>query len=380
MNTLFAQRFDIQRLELAGEAIPVADQVGVPGGATSAGAAFSVSDDGELVYRTGLLGVFSGQLSWFDRAGRPIGSVGAPADYRGVELAPDGRRIAEHPHDVVVGGDTWLFDLARGASSRFTFGGHSTAAIWSPDGTRIVFGSNRPASGAPPTDPLYGGTFNLYEKRADGTGDPTLLLDAVAAKQTPTWKQPTSWSPDGQLIVYEAFDPKTSWDIWALPLSGDRKPRPLVHSEFEELEGQISPDGRWLAYTSDESKQWEVYVRPLSEAAGKWQISTTGGRLARWRGDGKELFYISADRKLMAVDVGTRGSAFDVGIPKPLFDVHIAGTFFQVNPISFNAKTPSPYAVARDGQRFLIIADLAQQQATETPMTVVVNWPAGLKK
>lgn len=409
LNTLFAQRFDSQRLELAGDAIPVAEPVGVQLGNTAAGAALSVSDDGELVYRTGLLGSNISQLTWFDRAGRSIGLVGGPADYRAVELAPDGRRIAEHPHDLTIGGDTWLFDLVRGTSSRFTFGGHTTNAIWSPDGTRIVFGSNRPASGEAPADALYGGAFNLYEKRADNSGDPTLLLDAVAAKQTPTWKQPTSWSPDGQLIVYEAFDPKTSWDLWALPLSGDRpstrsassgstvssvepsassgrpelvegrKPRPLVHSEFQELEGQISPDGRWLAYTSDESKRWEVYVRPLSEAAGKWQISTTGGRFARWRGDGKELYYFSADRKLMAVDVGTSGSAFDVGIPKALFDVRVAGNFLQGNPISAQAKTPFPYAVARDGQRFLVIADTSQQQ-TETPMTVVMNWMAGLKK
>jgi dipeptidyl aminopeptidase/acylaminoacyl peptidase len=268
----------------------------------------------------------------------------------------------------------------RGTSSRFTFGGHSSAAIWSPDGSRIVFASNQSTPGAPPlADPIYGGTFNLYEKRADNSGEPTLLLDAVAANQSLTWKQPTSWASDGQLILYEAFDSKTTWDIWGLPMSGDRKPRPLAHSEFEEIEGQISPDGRWLAYTSDESKQWEVYVRPLSEAAGKWQISTTGGRFARWRGDGRELYYLSADRKVMAADVGTNGSAFDVGIPKALFDFRISNTFFQANPIFAQAKTPSPYAVDRAGQRFLIIADTSEQQA-DTPITVVVNWMAGLKK
>jgi Tol biopolymer transport system component len=380
LSTLFAQRFDVQRLELAGDAIPLAEQVAVAtGGSYIASAGFSVSDEGDLVYRTGIGAVFSSQLSWFDRAGKPLGSVAQPSDYRAVELAPDDRRIAEHPHDVVVGGDTWLFDLVRGTSSRFTFGGHSTAAIWSPDGSRIVFGSNRPASGAAPAEPVYGGTFNLYEKRADNSGDATLLMDAVAVKQTPTWKQPTSWSPDGQLVVYEAFDPKTSWDLWALPLSGDRQPRPILHSEFQELEGQISPDGRWLAYTSDESKRWEVYVRPLSDATGKWLISSAGGRFARWRGDGKELFYLTSERKLMAVDVGTAGSAFDVGIPKVLFDVRIAETFFQATPIGAQAKTPSPYAVTRDGRRFLVITDTSSQQV-ETPMTVVVNWPAVLKR
>jgi dipeptidyl aminopeptidase/acylaminoacyl peptidase len=338
-----------------------------------------VSETGELVYRTGLPGVFSGQLSWFDRTGKAVGTVGEPGDYRGVELAPDGRRIAVHPHEQVGGGDTWLFDLTRGTSSRFTFGGHSTAAIWSPDGSRIAFGSNRPASGPALPDP-YGGTFNLYEKRADGTGDATLLLDAVAAGHTRSWKQPTSWSPDGQLLVYEAFDPKTSWDLWALPLSGDHKPRPLVHSEFQEIEGQISPDGRWLAYTSDESKRWQVYVRPLSESPGKWQVSTTsGGRLPRWRGDTKELFFLSEARKLMAVEVLTSGSALEVGVPRPLFDVRVVSNFFQATPISANAKTPFPYIVSRDGQRFLVTTDTSQQ-ATEPPITVVENWTAGLKK
>jgi Tol biopolymer transport system component len=377
-NTLFAQRFDLASSEIGGDAIPVGEQIGSAGGPTSAGAAFSVSETGELVYRTGLAGVFTSQLTWFDRAGKAVGSVGQPGDYRGVELAPDGRRLAGHLHENVGGGDTWLFDVTRGTSSRFTFGGHSTAAIWSPDGTRIAFGSNRPASGPTLPDP-YGGTFNLYEKQADGTGDATLLLDAVAAGQGQTWKQPTSWSPDGQLLVYEAFDPKTSWDLWALPLSGDRKPRPLVHSEFQEIEGQISPDGQWLAYTSDESKRWEVYVRPLSGNTGKWQVSTSGGRLPRWRGDTKELFFLTDARKLMAVEVRTSGSALEVGIPRLLFDVRIATVFFQVPPIATAAKTPFPYIVSRDGQRFLVTTDTSQQ-ATEPPITVVENWTAGLKK
>jgi serine/threonine protein kinase len=165
----------------------------------------------------------------------------------------------------------------------------------------------------------------------------------------------------------------------ALNHPGDRKPRPLVHSEFQELEGQISPDGQWLAYTSDESKRWEVYVRPLSGNTGKWQVSTGGGRLPRWRGDTKELFFLTDARKLMAVEVRTSGSALEVGIPRPLFDVRIANVFFQAPPISANAKTPFPYVASRDGQRFLVTTDTSQQ-AVEPPITVVENWTAALKK
>jgi dipeptidyl aminopeptidase/acylaminoacyl peptidase len=377
-NALFAQRFDLARTELVGEPAVVGEQVPSGIGNVGAGSPFAVSETGELVYRSGAVNVYSTQLTWLDRSGKAIATVGQPGDYRSVELSPDGRRVAEHPHENVGGGDTWLLDLTRGTSARFTFGGHTTDAIWSPDGTRLAFGSNRPASGETISDP-YAGTFNMYEKRADLTGDATVLLDSTATGHPPTWKQPTSWSPDGRFLVYETYDPKTTWDLWMLPLTGDRKPRPLLRSDFEELEGQISPDGRWLAYTSDESKRWQVNVVPLSGGTGKWQISTDGGRLPRWRGDGKELYFLTDARKLMAVDVRTSGSALEVGIPHPLFDVQIPATFFQPTPIAQTAKTPWPYAVSRDGQRFLVAVDRSQQRA-EQPITVVENWTAALKK
>ena len=376
-GTLFAQPFDVDRLKLSGEAAPVAERVGF--NSQNGNAAYSVSDTGVLVYRTGTGNVNTSQLTWFDRTGKTLSTVGAPADYRGIELAPDARRVAVHPHELVGGGDIWLRDLARETTTRLTFGAHNTSPVWSPDGTRIAFGSNRPPSGQASTDP-YGGSFNLYEKRADGTGDVTVLFDSVASKLPTIWMQPTSWSPDGQLLVFERIDPITSYDIWVLPLAGDRKPRPLLQSEFQELEGQISPDGRWLAYSSNETRRLEVYVRPLAESAGKWQISTTGGSYPRWRHDGKELFYLSADRKLMAVQATSAGPAIEAGIPHALFDLHVAGTFVSGAGAAPNASTPYPYAVTADGQRFLVSVDVLQQQAADTPLTVVVNWMKGLKK
>lgn len=378
-GTLFGQPFDAGKLKVSGEAIPIADSIG--SNASVAGAGYSASENGALMYVRGAGGGANqnpSQLTWFDRNGKPAGSIGSVADYRGIELSPDEQRLAEHPHEAVGGGDLWLRDLSRETTTRLTFGAHNTSPVWSPDGAGIAFGSNRPASGPPPADG-YSGIFNLFEKRADGTGDMTVLLDSVAAKLPPGWKQPTSWSPDGQLIVFELLDPKTSYDIWAVPLNGDRKPRPLLQTEFQELEGQISPDGRWLAYASNETRRLEIYVRPLSASAGKWQISTGGGSYPRWRRDGKELFYLSRDRKLMAVPINSSGAAIEAGIPHALFAVRLAGVFNSGNGFAGNANSPYPYVVTRDGQRFLVSVDTSQQ-ASETPLTVVVNWMAGLRK
>ena len=299
---------------------PVTDQGRVSAANNIGGAAFSVSTKGELVCPA--RSRQHQQAAHLVRSGPArIGVVGSPADYRGVELSPDGHRIAEHPHDLKIGGDTWLFDLVRGTSSRFTFGGHSSAAIWSPDGSRIVFASNQSTPGVPPlADPIYGGTFNLYEKRADNSGEPRLVLDAVAAKQSLTWKQPTSWAPDGQLILYEAFDPKTTWDIWGLPMSGDRRPRPLAHSEFEGR-GQ-SPCGRWLVHPT--SQAWRS--RPLSKRQASLRRKVCA--MARRR---KGALLPSADRKVMAAD-GAEWSAFRVGFRRPVRCPNL-GTFFQANPI-----------------------------------------------
>jgi Tol biopolymer transport system component len=376
-GTLLAQTFDAGRLKVSGDVVPIAESIG--SNAAAAGAGFAASESGVVVYALGATAVNANQLKWFDRSGKELGSIGTPADFRGIELSPDERRLAEHQHEAVGGGDLWMRDLARETTTRLTFGAHNSGPVWSPDGTRIAFGANPPPPGQQPLPDGYGGTFNLYEKRADGTGDATLLLDSATSKLPQGWKQPTSWSPDGQLLVFEMIDPKTSFDLWALPLTGDRTPRPLVRSEFQEAEGAISPDGRWLAYTSNETRRLEIYVRPLSGSAGKWQISTTGGAYPRWRHDGKELFFVSRDRKVTAVDVNASGSAIEFGRPRALFEVRLAPQFFTGNALNGNANAPWPYVVTRDGQRFLVSVDTSQP-ATEAPLTVVVNWQAALRK
>ena len=379
-GTLLAQPFDPGALKLSGEAVPVAEQIRYNTG--NGAGVFDVSSAGVLAYRAGNGGANSSHLTWFDRTGKKLGTVGNTADYRGVELAPDGRHVAFHPHDSLTGGDLWLFDLTRGTSTRFTYGGHNSTPIWSPDGTRIVFASNHPLSGSGPNG-AYDGTFDIFEKRSDNTGETIRLLDSAGSKLTSGWKQPVSWSPDGNTILFEVADPKTNYDLYALPLTRDRRPTILLQTVFNEFEAQISPDGRWFAYTSEESGRRQVYVQSLSGAPGKLQVSTEGGSFARWRRDGKELYYISADRKLMAVDVSGKGAAFQMGIPRALFEVRgLPGTFFlNVSGSSGNggAKAPIPYDVSADGQRFLLTVTEGSP-AAEDPLTVDSNWARTLAK
>lgn len=223
--------------------------------------------------------------------------------------------------------------------------------VWSPDGSRIVFASNR------------NGLTDLYQKAASGTGSDELLLKSSDPKF------PTDWSLDGRFILYENRDPKTKADLWVLPLEGDRQPFPLLQTEFNEQQARFSPNGKWVAYTSDESGTTQVYVQSFPASGNKWQVSTGGGDQPRWRRDGRELFYLAADGKLVAVEVKTDGT-FEAGVPKPLFELHsptVAGPF----AIS--------YAATADGQRFLVLRS-AVEQASTTPITVVVNWAAEVKQ
>jgi len=243
--------------------------------------------------------------------------------------------------------------VARGLRTRFTFDpADERGAVWQPGGRRIVFASNRK------------GHFDLYQKSSSGAGSEDLLLESKLDKF------PSSCSPDGRFLLYQTVDSKTRSDLWVLPLSGDRKPYPFLQTEFAELQGRFSADGKWVAYTSNESGTAQVYVRSFPDSGGKWQISTNGGAQPQWRHDGKELFWLSSDRKLMAVDVKSNGSTFDVGVPKALFELRIQ-----------TAGLPGPrnfYVAAADGQRFLV-ASVPEERFT-TPTTVVVNWTAGLKQ
>ncbi len=341
-QTLMAQPFDPERLQTSGEAVAVAEPVG----GTLQRSGFSVSGGGVLVYDS--IG-HNSELRWFDRGGKAQETVG-PADmYVNLDLAPDGHRVAAD-----FRGDIWLFDLARNVNSRLTSNpALDTVPHWSPDGKRIVFTSTR------------NGSWNLYQKLSSGEGEEEELIAKSAGVRLSC-----DWSPDGRFLLYaQTLDSKTGWDLWALPMEGERKPLAVLRTQFDEHWGRFSPDGKWIAYVSNETGRSEVFVRAFlaerPESAVKWPISNGGGELPRWRADGKELFYLGPDRQMMAVAVrlpAESSAAVETGVPQALFTTHAqVGNF-------------SSYAVAADGQRFLI--NQLTPQAGLGLATVTVNWNA----
>jgi Tol biopolymer transport system component/predicted Ser/Thr protein kinase len=350
-TTLMAQPFDAQRLMLAGEMFPIAEQIQTQPVNPPYGI-FSASDNGVLVYQTGTSPAGS-QLVWYDRTGMQVGVLGDAAQYSDVELSPDGKRASVSIMDRTgKGRDVWVYDVTRSLRTRFTFAGDEMASLWSRDGSRIVLSARRK------------GHLDLYQKASSGAGAEEVLLEDNQDKY------PLSWSPDGRYILYLGIRlgtaaSSTGYHLWILPLFGDRKPYPFLNTQFNENPGQFSPDGRWVAYFSDESGKNEVYVVPFPGPGGKWQVSTGGGQNPRWRQDSTEIFYVSPDNKLMAATVNGKGSSFEVGAIKPLFTTHPGG------PRDW-------YAVSPDGQRFLI--NTVPEQAAAAPLTVVLNWTAGLKK
>jgi Tol biopolymer transport system component len=352
-NTLMAQPFDAETAQASGDAVPIAESIYF---AFNNFAPITVSENGILVYSSGG-SVGTNRLVWFDRAGKLLGQVGAfGAGWP--SISPDEKFIG-FSRSTGFNSDIWLRDLARGTDTRFTFDvSQNNDPFWSPNGDRIVFRSVR------------GGSTGLYEKEASGSGQDRLLL--TNGKNL----IPDQWSRDGRFIVYSEFGMKTKWDLWVLPAGqgapGDQKPITFLQTEFNEFEGQLSPDSRWMAYTSDESGQREVYVRPFPASDGKWRISTLGGDQPRWRGDGKELLFVGTDGKMTAVTVkavtGTKPS-FEAGAPLPLFETRIVA-----NP----AIPVFEYDVTADGKRFLVDTNTAT--ASAPPLNVVVNWSAGLPK
>jgi serine/threonine protein kinase len=346
-TTLMAQPFDLRRLALTASAFPIAENIQTQGNFPPSGV-FSASENGVLVYQGG--GATANfQLVWFDRTGKQIGVLGEPAAYNSLELSPDGRQASVSiPDESGKGRDIWLYDVARGLRTRFTFDrANALASIWSPDGSRVVFNSGR------------NGHLDMYQKASSGAGVEEVLVEGSLDKY------PTSWSPDGRFILYDSIGGSTSLNLFVLPLFGDRKPFPFLQTQFNEVSGRFSPDDRWVVYSSNESGRYEVYVAPFPGPGGKWQISTAGGDWPRWRSDGNEIFYLAPGRGLMAAAVNGKGSSFEVGAVKPLFQTRATGL-------------EDRYAVSSDGQRFLI--NTAPEQAASAPITVVLNWAAELKK
>jgi len=347
-RTLMAQSFDANQLTLAGEPFPLAEQVGF--NAVLGNAAFSVSDNGTFTYLTGSIG--GGQPAIYSRDGKRMSSVGPPGEYFNLYLSPDEKRVAVAVSDPQTGArDVSLLDIANGTPTRFTFSlAEDFLPVWSPDGTRIVFSSDREGPG------------NLYLKSASGAGNEELLFKSNERK----W--PGDWSRDGRFIICTSRSPTTKDDLWVMPMTGDQKPFLYLQSSNDEDHPRFSPDGHFVAYTSDEHGRWEVYVQTFPASGGKWVVSANGGAQPRWRRDGKELFFIAPDRKLMAVDVKLEGSLFEAGVPKVLF---------QTNVPSY----PNPrnvYDVSADGQRFILVTP--PEETSSTPITVVANWTTDLKR
>jgi eukaryotic-like serine/threonine-protein kinase len=350
-GALLAQPFDARRLGVTGDAVTLAEGLG----SFLNFGFFSASTNGVLVYRAGTAEGY--QLTWYDRQGKILGTAGEPANlFFNVNLSPDGTHAAVSRLDA-QGLVIWSIAFSRGTSARFTFGSAGAQyPVWSPDGNRIIFASNRE------------GNFNLYQKLASGAKDEELLLKSNEDKY------PTSWSRDGRFLLYTTVGPQQKTDLWVLPLEGDKKPFRFVGPEFNQRVGHFSPDGRWVAYVSDESGRDEVYVRPFSSSpggasgSGKWLISKNGGTTPRWRGDGRELYYSGLDGKLMSVEVTTNPN-FEVGSPKILFQAPLVST----------AAAPfSAWDLTADGKRFLFAAPTAR--SAQAPFTVVLNWPFLLRK
>ncbi len=308
-GTLYSQPFDPVRLQLTGTPMPIAEKII----ATAGVAALSTSAAGSIVYRTGPSAA-QHQFVWFDRHGTPLEKIAGSDVGTGSTsaLSPDARRLAVTR--ISGTSDIWLLDISRGVPSRFTFDpAFDLAPAWSPDGRQIAFTSNRRGPSQ----------WGLYLKAVDGVKPEEILVEEG--------NSPTDWSPDGRFVLYEIgrgpLDPQR--DVWALPLERPRKPFPVLATRFNETGAQFSPDGKWIAYQSDASGQAEIYVQPFSVPARETQglpVTNGGGRVARWRRDGKELFYLAPDNRLMCVpiDLNAQTGKVDVGTPVPLFATHLA--------------------------------------------------------
>jgi hypothetical protein len=345
---LFAVPFDVNRLQVSGQPFPVLDAVRTSpnSGVTN----FMVSDTGALAYLPEDASAPEGSLVWVDGRDQ-VKALPPPARFYGsAQISPDGNRVAL---SIFSGNnsDIWVYDIRHGTLTRLTFDEHSIAPVWSPDGKKIAFTTTRQ------TGP------GILLKSADGSGAEEFVTSGNTLIEVPT-----SWSPDGKFLVYWTVGADTGRDIWVLPLSGERKPHPFLRTKFNEQQATFSPDGRWIAYTSDESGRYEVYVQPFPGPGGKWQISTDGGDMPVWARNGRQLFFASSSR-LMSVAVTTQ-PGFSASAPRfvahtpPALSTRLGNTRYDVSP---------------DGQRFLFVKASADS-GTPDEVRVVLNWTEELKR
>jgi eukaryotic-like serine/threonine-protein kinase len=346
-STLMAQPFDVEGAELAGDPVGIASAVG--SGMVPRWGWFSASSTGILSYVEGLSGEV--QLMWLDRAGERLATLGEPRAYRQISLSPDGSRVAV----VVIAGtglnDIWAIDVARGMTSRVTSGPHGASSpIWSPEGGELIYDGSR------------AGRMIFYRK------EPRASAVASVVRDTAERGTPEAWSPDGAILLYRTFGAENA--LWALDVEGTGEPELLLKSEFSFLGPQISPDARWLAYLSDESGRYEVFVEPFRRPGERVRVSRDGGGQPRWRGDGKELFYLSHDGRLMVAAVGEGASGAEVGMPEVLIPAEALRAVI-------GAPGDEDYAVTPDGQRFLFKTRVGQEEKQR--IHVVTNWTSLLE-
>ena len=347
-RVLVAQAFDAAKGTISGEAVPIAEDLLVLAGAALS--VFSTSTNGVLAYLTGKAEI-AASLEWRDREGKVLGMLGEPAVQRVAQLSPDARLVAAQMNDVAIGtNDLWIYDVARGLRTRFTFDpGEDTQPTWSPDGRSVYFASNAKGATA------------VYRKAIEGAGEVELVSSSEDSLQ------PTSVSPDGRFLLVNrsTTTAASKSDIVVLPLEPKGELRPFRATEFSEAWGAFSPDGKWVAYTSQESGEFEVFVTPFPGPGRRWQVSPHSGVYPQWRADGRELFWIQMDGQLAAAEVSAEGDGFRVGAVTPLFRLA--------------APTPGgpTFSPARDGKRFLVAPQAVQKPGSL--LTLVLGWPRELE-
>jgi Tol biopolymer transport system component len=341
-----AAPLDLDTLELGGPAVKVFQGVGFGEHEVKYSAPFQISDTGTLVYAPNTLSRY-GEPAWVDRSGRVERVLKERQDFWAPSISPDGRRLAMTTTKSVM--ETWILDLDRLGLSRFTFQGSNHFSIWTPDGKHLAFSSNRD------------GPYNLFLKPADGSATTRRLTVS-------DWHQdPGSWSPDGRILAFAENHPETTWDIWLAHVSDEPRQEAFISTQFREYHPMISPDGRWLAYQSNETGRFEVYIQPFPDGGRKWLVSAGGGTQPLWARNGEELFFRNGD-KVMVVSVR----------PGPDFEASTPRLLFEFPSLGFTGYGSPNYDITPDGQSFVMIEPEAQIPQTE--FYAVVNWIEELKR
>ena len=358
-GTLFAVPFDLKRLEVTGQPAPILE--GVVTNPAVGVAQFSFSETGNLAYIAGGSGGENVSIYWMDREGKFTPLRETPGNYHNPAFSPDGKRLALEISDGKRN-DIWVYEWERDTLARLTFAGETNSyPVWTPDGKRITFSSQE-----------KGGPLNLWWIRADGAGNPQRLTESK------NFEYPRSWRPDGKVLAFTQLNPNTNFDILTLPMEGDEKtgwkpgePTPFLNTGFLEVQPAFSPDGRWLAYSSNESEDYEVYVRPFPGPGGKWQISTGGGQYPKWSRNGKELFYRTTESKLMVASYTASGDSFSADKPQ----LWSPGQFTDRGLGFYN------FDLHPDGKRFAVLkAPGTERDAAMNKVNVVLNWFEELKQ